>query len=426
MASRFTIAALIFAGLPYAASAQEQVTAGTTSGTIIAQSQVPTAHQSSKVGQPRINPANRPRINPVGTSSSVGIGVGVAIGVLGRARRQPSGEIRSLTGNAAGLDMTRSSERQANRAVQEALNHLGFEAGRPDGVIGRRTQYAISQFQASLGRDASGSLTHEERLLLLGAFSTSVATESDPSLLAGTDFHVATESDPTPISGIGSHVSGLGTRMAFQNPIDVSWTRGDIYATRLFAGPNGYPPTDFAAYGILAFTSRASPRDRERHLLICQAYVNSVRLFSAIQKPTTEQMVTVWPLASDAIAESLFQKSDDEVCSGAVDGYGSVTADRAIRHAALAGAELSGLGPFLIAWSPPKKKGEKDAVVLVANLSGIHDYDAALKVMLQWVQDIERDPELWARGWNRSSLTRKIQRWFDHRGTLLLRVFSGS
>jgi amino acid transporter len=34
-------------------------------------------------------------------------------------------------------------------------------------------------------------------------------------------------------------------------------------ASRLFAGPHQYPPSSFAAYGIVAFPSRATPDDRD-------------------------------------------------------------------------------------------------------------------------------------------------------------------
>jgi hypothetical protein len=49
-------------------------------------------------------------------------------------------------------------------------------------------------------------------------------------------------------------------------------TEARVIASRLFAGPDQYPPEEFAAYGILAFRSRASSQDRARHLMICEAY----------------------------------------------------------------------------------------------------------------------------------------------------------
>lgn len=50
--------------------------------------------------------------------------------------------------------------------VQESLNLLGFDAGRPDGVSGRRTRQAISQFQASIQNPQTGKLTELQKSVL--------------------------------------------------------------------------------------------------------------------------------------------------------------------------------------------------------------------------------------------------------------------
>lgn len=52
------------------------------------------------------------------------------------------------------------------RKVQLALNNIGFNAGNPDGVYGKRTGQAIAQFQSSIGRTASGRLSPEEMDIL--------------------------------------------------------------------------------------------------------------------------------------------------------------------------------------------------------------------------------------------------------------------
>lgn len=49
---------------------------------------------------------------------------------------------------------------------QEALNLLGFDAGRPDGVTGRRTRAAVSQFQAANGLPPTGQFTPQGLALL--------------------------------------------------------------------------------------------------------------------------------------------------------------------------------------------------------------------------------------------------------------------
>ena len=53
------------------------------------------------------------------------------------------------------------------RSSQTALNTLGYKAGKPDGVYGKRTATAIRQFQASLGHEQTGRLNAEERDVLL-------------------------------------------------------------------------------------------------------------------------------------------------------------------------------------------------------------------------------------------------------------------
>jgi len=56
-------------------------------------------------------------------------------------------------GRTASVDMTR-----AIRNVQAILGKLGYDAGRPDGVVGTRTEAAIRQFQAKSGLEATGRI----------------------------------------------------------------------------------------------------------------------------------------------------------------------------------------------------------------------------------------------------------------------------
>lgn len=272
--------------------------------------------------------------------------------------------------------------------IQEALSRLGFDAGSPDGLLGPRTQRAISEFQTSLGEDATGILTPHQISRLLQILPRATATS------------VATQNAMVPMAG-------------------------DIRASRIFAGPQDYPPSRFAAYGILAFKTRASSHDRARHMMICEAYISSIRPFDEIPLPVGSQMATVWPVVTSHAAAWLTHADEQNLCVRAVDEYDNVTADRALRHAALAGSDLSGLGPYLLAWSPSTKKGAQDAIVLIADLSEVHDYQSSLNVMLSWVQDIERDPSLWIRGWTLEKLRVTAQRWFDRRGTQILHIVGG-
>lgn len=68
-----------------------------------------------------------------------------------------------------------SPTREANREVQVALNHFGFDAGVPDGAFGPRTRTAISQYQMVLGYVPTGQLTDYERSHLVGSYHRAIA-----------------------------------------------------------------------------------------------------------------------------------------------------------------------------------------------------------------------------------------------------------
>ncbi len=53
------------------------------------------------------------------------------------------------------------------RNTQTALNTLGYDAGVPDGVYGRKTAQAVERYQDTLGETVTGALTDEQRSLLL-------------------------------------------------------------------------------------------------------------------------------------------------------------------------------------------------------------------------------------------------------------------
>lgn len=64
-----------------------------------------------------------------------------------------------------------SAQRSANRAVQSALNFFAFDVGVVDGIFGRKSRSAISEFQAFMGHEVTGTLTRDERSLLLSSFN---------------------------------------------------------------------------------------------------------------------------------------------------------------------------------------------------------------------------------------------------------------
>jgi peptidoglycan hydrolase-like protein with peptidoglycan-binding domain len=63
-----------------------------------------------------------------------------------------------------------SVTRQQVREEQTALNYFGFPAGTPDGVRGRNTRNATSQFQSHMGYPATGYLADYERQFLISSY----------------------------------------------------------------------------------------------------------------------------------------------------------------------------------------------------------------------------------------------------------------
>jgi hypothetical protein len=199
-----------------------------------------------------------------------------------------------------------------------------------------------------------------------------------------------------------------------------------VTASRLFAGPNEYPPKQFAAYGILAFRSRPTPYDRERQLMFCNAYVAALPHASELEVPRSKQMVTVWPLNSDEASDRLNRLGYHlkGICQIAVDNYGLAIAQQALKDAELTGRTLNRAGPFLLAWSPAAEKGKEDALVLVSDLSDITTYEQARERFLAWSRDIESDPALWVRGWDLERVRTYVRDWVDKYGEMSLALFS--
>jgi hypothetical protein len=194
-------------------------------------------------------------------------------------------------------------------------------------------------------------------------------------------------------------------------------------ASRLFAGPDQYPPENFAAYGILAFPSRATSNDRDRYTMLCEAYVAVLPHAFELALPDTQQMVTVWPVTTNSIASQLNRTPQGDVCPTAVDNYGLVVATRALKDAAPAKAELDGRGPFLLAWSPATQKGKLDALVLEANLSNVTTPDEAKLRLLRWKSDILENPDIWIHGWDLERVKTKTREWLDEYGPKVLMLF---
>ncbi len=64
-----------------------------------------------------------------------------------------------------------SAARTENRETQTALNYFGFNAGSADGVLGRRSRAAITQYQIHMGYPATGHLAPYERNFLVSSYN---------------------------------------------------------------------------------------------------------------------------------------------------------------------------------------------------------------------------------------------------------------
>ena len=94
-------------------------------------------------------------------------GVIVNEGAKARERRQhTTTRTRTRTYRAP----AESAERQQVRETQVSLNYFGFPAGSPDGIRGRNTRNAVSQYQSYMGYPVTGYLAGHERQFLISSY----------------------------------------------------------------------------------------------------------------------------------------------------------------------------------------------------------------------------------------------------------------
>ena len=114
--------------------------------------------------------------NKVAADAADGLVGGLVGGVIGgvivnesakareRKRAQPRVVYKNVTPRAY------SPARAQVAETQTALNYFGFPAGTPDGVTGRNTRNAVSQYQAHMGYPITGYLTEYERQFLVSSY----------------------------------------------------------------------------------------------------------------------------------------------------------------------------------------------------------------------------------------------------------------
>ena len=176
--------------------------------------------------------------------------------------------------------------------------------------------------------------------------------------------------------------------------------------SRLFAGPRQYPPSEFAAYGILAFQAGVTSHSRDRYFAICEgfgAHFLAAPYLETRGTPLAQQMPTIWPLNDEVLATLLNRVGPVPLtghCSQIIDAIDVATSLTAIDNAKLADPRmrLDDDGPYMIAWSSPSAVGQENVPVLVLDFSDVQLASRAAELFRAWREALQQDPNSWRRG----------------------------
>ena len=128
-----------------------------------------------------VNPA---RAGKLERTLAIGAAIGAGVYIIGKAlkkhnRKRRRGKYRKARRGGNGMSKSHI------RAIQAALNARGFNAGRPDGIMGRGTRNAIRRFQKHIGHPVTGRLTRKEFSILTGMGGAAAVTSVTGSRAAG-------------------------------------------------------------------------------------------------------------------------------------------------------------------------------------------------------------------------------------------------
>jgi hypothetical protein len=183
------------------------------------------------------------------------------------------------------------------------------------------------------------------------------------------------------------------------------------------------PPAQFAAYGIVAFPQTATSDTLIRYQSACEAYLATLPSTSSVAQPLAEQMVTIWPVRTSALASELAGIEDPiDICKRAVGAYDLTTSLTALEEASRSSSSaFGGRGPYLLAWAPSSAKGKQYAIVLVADLSSAEAPSDFIGYFRAWRNSIEEDQSLWNKdGWSVERMRVTIKIWSDTWGPRIL------
>lgn len=170
---------------------------------------------------------------------------------------------------------------------------------------------------------------------------------------------------------------------------------GQIVPARLLLRSADIPPPGLGGYGIVAFTALPTSESRDRLNKVCEAYTHSLPRQQSLPRTVAlrDQMLTIWPI--DDPNASLAQADNCAYLTSHYDLYGG---QAAIRDARRQGLNLSGRGPYLIAWSPSQNRGVPDKIVLVYDLSDYSSQASFDTMFAFWQNAIIANPSLWRNG----------------------------
>ena len=112
---------------------------------------------------------------------------GIIVGVIGAAIAGQLNGQQSTKKSTSGDGGISPEVRAKNKEIQEALNYFGFEVGTPDGLLGKKSRTAISQFQACIGRPISGELDSFTDQFLMSSYYRAQANPSETLRIVATN-----------------------------------------------------------------------------------------------------------------------------------------------------------------------------------------------------------------------------------------------
>jgi hypothetical protein len=129
-------------------------------------------------------------------------------------------------------------------------------------------------------------------------------------------------------------------------------------------------------------------------------------------------MITYWPLEERKLAA--IARGD---CDHLTTRYDLRSGLDAIRDADRQRRRLAERrGPLLIGWSPAQSRYERDAVVLVMDLSDL-DSEASFREAFQaWRTRITEDPSLWRDGFSVDQIRLALRDFLDRYGASILKA----